>query len=248
MRGRPYKSYRDEVDTGNTEYRVIEKHLEDEQPAKEDSPDEDFLLSDTNKEIPSPKKEKMPQPSPTKEHHVMYKKPEEPIIYKKQEDPVKSEKLLKDLIEDKEPNYTGHRNKFEHVMHVQGTSFHIPTKQSENKDVISSNSGFTIGTHKINQQPEKTKPSITTTKQTKKEEPVPQTMPQMPYMYPYPMFFYPPNYDPNNQVSQNTPTMTPHPMMYYMPPQYMQQPEKDVDSRKPFGPFPTLSVLYSLTI
>jgi hypothetical protein len=245
MRGRPFKHYRDELDTGNTGYRVIEKHLDD-LPAKDDSPGEDFLLSDNNKEVPSPKKERIP--SPRKEHHITYKKheehvpyrmseeyvtynkPEEHISYKKHEEP--KEKHLKDLIEDKDI-LRSNRNKFDDVLRVQSTSFHIPIKQQEKKDIVTTNSGFTIGTSKVT-YPTKTT-NIPTSKPKKEEQP---TQPQMPYMYPYPMFYPPQGYDPNTQ--QNMP-MTPQPMMYYMPPQYMQQPEKEPDTRKPFN-FPQSSV------
>jgi hypothetical protein len=306
--GRPYKHYREEnYEHVPGEYRVIEKHLDDEQP-KDESPEEDFLLSDMNnnkeasaspvkehkkethspvkehkKEIHSPVKEhkkethspvkehKKEKHSPVKEHHISYKLTEDQIQqshFGGKGDKV--EKHLKDLIEDRESNSgNNRREKFDDVHHVQNTSFHIPTKQAEKKEHITSNTGFTISTNPSigvgskysQQQSTQTKhtPTVipTSTGGKKKEEPQqPQAFPQMPYMpYPYPMFFYPPGYDPNmhgSSTPNSMPTMptmptmpsmpnmsnmpnmpmTPYPM-YYMPPQYMQQPEKvETDTRK----------------
>jgi hypothetical protein len=241
MRGRPFKYYRDESELPQEGYRVIEKHLDDEQHAKEDSPEEDFLFSDNNKEIPSPKKEQKKEQvrveSPVKSYRV---EEQQPLVFNK------PEKHLKELIEDKE-HVSGNKGKFEDVVHVQSTSFHIPTKQPEKKEFINTttNTGFTIGTSsgtpKYTQSTQtKTPTSSSTTKTTKKEEQQPIPQQQMPfYPFPYPMFFYPPNYDPNTQVptphTTTTPPMQPHPMMYYMPPQYMQQPEKVDTERKGFG-------------
>jgi hypothetical protein len=272
--GRPQKYYRDEAEFQEVGYKVIEMDLDDlqnvqKEQVREDSPEEDFLLSDTNKEIPSPKKEHVQhtkhipeQKEHVKEQHVSYRVHEEHTSHSNQpSQPIfnKGEKHLKDLID--EPS----KRKFDDIEHVQSTSFHISTKQPEKKENSTTNSGsFTIGTNTtpkyIQTNTTNTiKPTITNTntKVPKKEEPLQnipqqnipqQNIPQQApfYPFPYPMFFYPPNYDPT-QVPQTTgvnPNMPiPHPMMYYMPP-YMQQPEK-VDNKPNFGNFnnPTVNIL-----
>lgn len=65
--------------------------------------------------------------------------------------------------------------------------------------------------------PTSTSTSTTTTTNVRPED-VPMT--QHPYMVPFPMYYYPPNFETGN-TSTGTPQyypMMPHPMMYYMPP------------------------------
>jgi hypothetical protein len=268
MRGsnRPYKSYRDDYENTG-EYRVIEKHLDDEQPAKEESAEEDFLLSDinNNKESTSPVKEQRREPhTPKEQQHVNYTTryiEEQPqhTHFNKHEPKIEQKHVLKELIEDREPMTSSKRDKFEDITHVQNTSFHIPTRQQDKKEISTSSSGFTIPTQtsKVNkyttmQSQTKTTNTSTSSVNTgkKKEEPQQpqQQFPQMPYYPypPYPMYFYPPpGYDPNSQNTggnNNMPMGTPHPMLYYMPQNYMQQPEKtepDMSRKQNFGTFGT---------
>jgi hypothetical protein len=218
------------------------------------SPKKEYGNHQSVKEIKSPVKEhnsykKDEHNSYKKDEHNSYKKDEhnsykkdEHNIYKKEEQPIyKTEKHLKDLIEDKEPIS---KNKFDDVVQVQSTSFHIPTKQPERKEVVTSttNSGFTIGTSSTLKYGQTPQPKTQTSAPIKKKEEPQQPM-QMPYYpMPYPMFFCPPGYDPNNQSSNiNMPTMSPQPMFYYMPP-YMQPEKSDSDIKQNFNTFGTPTV------